>query len=373
MRGDGGVAEAPGEPKPDDPDATTPAEERSLIYTGTITVKVTQVAQAADQAIAIATGLGGVVGGDNRTIDEDRSQAILVLRVPAERFSSTLDAMAKLGTEESRQVQATDVTDSMVDLDARVATQEASVNRVRDLLARAQTIGEIVALESELTRRQADLDSLKQRRAKLSGLVALATITVVLRGPAAKVEGPTEPETGFLAGLKAGWKGFLASVKIVLTGCRVAASVGHCDLGATVDRAHGQPATPRPEEPAAATVITSRSRLTTADNPAGSARVARRAGLWHRLKLTPGRTPSIRIPIGGRPCLPRCRRSWRQSLWRLLERWPLLKQTDKVIHGLAKLRCDLVTGVRPNRRWNPIARHWPEPVRIRESPVPDAD
>ena len=105
----------------------------------------------------------------------------------------------------------------MVDLDARVATQEASVNRVRDLLARAQTIGEIVALESELTRRQADLDSLKQRRAKLSGLVALATITVVLRGPAATVEGPTEPETGFLAGLKAGWKGFLASVKIVLT------------------------------------------------------------------------------------------------------------------------------------------------------------
>jgi hypothetical protein len=39
----------------------------------------------------------------------------------------------------------------------------------------------------------------------------------VLHGPAATVAGPTEPETGFLAGLKAGWKGFLASVKIVLT------------------------------------------------------------------------------------------------------------------------------------------------------------
>ena len=160
---------------------------------------------------------GGVVAGDNRTIDADRSQAVLILRVPSERFSSTLDAMAKLGTEESRQVQAQDVTDSLIDLDVRVATQEASVSRVRDLLARAQTIGEIVALESELTRRQADLDSLKQRRAKLSGLVALATITVVLRGPAAAVSGPTEPETGFMAGLKAGWKGFLASVKIVLT------------------------------------------------------------------------------------------------------------------------------------------------------------
>ena len=35
---------------------------------------------------------------------------------------------------------------------------------VRDLLTRSQTIAEIVSLEGELTRRQADLDSLKQRR-----------------------------------------------------------------------------------------------------------------------------------------------------------------------------------------------------------------
>jgi hypothetical protein len=47
--------------------------------------------------------------------------------------------------------------------------------------------------------------------------VALATVTVVLHGPAAPVAGPDEPETGFMAGLKSGWKGFLASVKIVLT------------------------------------------------------------------------------------------------------------------------------------------------------------
>src|SRR5690606_36397779 len=128
--------------------------ERALIYTGTITVQVESVTRAADQAIATAVGLGGVVAGDTRTIDGDFSQAMLVLRVPADDFTSTLDAMRRLGTERSRQVKADDVTDHLVDLDARIATQEASVNRVRELLARAQTIGEIVTLESELTRRQ---------------------------------------------------------------------------------------------------------------------------------------------------------------------------------------------------------------------------
>ena len=73
-----------------------------------------------------------------------------------------------------------DVTETLVDLAARIATQQASLARVRELLARATTIGEIVSLENELTNRQAELDSLMQRREKLSGLVALATITVVL-------------------------------------------------------------------------------------------------------------------------------------------------------------------------------------------------
>jgi len=213
----GGVA-APGAPAPDGKEGftSTPVDERSLIYTGSITIKVDNVASTADQAIAIAEGRNGFVSGDTRSIDADRSVATLVFRVPADRFTPTLDALAKLGTEESRQVEATDVTDLLVDLDARIATQEASVARVRELLARAQTIGEIASLESELTRREADLDSLKQRRAKAAGLVALATITVVLRGPSATV-GPNEPDTGFLAGLREGWRGFLASVTVVLT------------------------------------------------------------------------------------------------------------------------------------------------------------
>jgi hypothetical protein len=192
-------------------------DERSLIYTGSITVKVDDVAKAADHAITLANGRNGFVSGDTRTIDADRSLATLVFRVPAELFTPTLEDMSKLGTEESRQVQVTDVTDTLVDLDSRLAIQQASVDRVRELLARAQTIGEITSLESQLTQREAELESLKQRRAKAAGLVALATITVILRGPAASVTGPTEPETGFLAGLRGGWHGFLASVKVVLT------------------------------------------------------------------------------------------------------------------------------------------------------------
>src|SRR5262249_45568847 len=99
--------------------------------------------------------------------------------------------------------------------DARLATQKASVERVRALLARAQTIGEIVSIESELTKREAELASLQQRKDKLAGQVALSTITLSLRGPAAPE--PAREDTGFVAGLRNGWSAFLGSITIVMT------------------------------------------------------------------------------------------------------------------------------------------------------------
>lgn len=191
-------------------------QQRSLVYTGTMTVKVDDVVKRADEAVAIATGSGGAIGADRRTLNEDRSEAQLVLRIPAERFAGTLDQLGKLGVEESRAVSTQDVTEALVDLDARLVTQKASVERVRALLARAQTIGEVVSIESELAKREAELASLEQRKDKLSGLVALSTITLNLRGPAAP-DPAQAPDTGFVAGLKSGWSAFLESVKIVLT------------------------------------------------------------------------------------------------------------------------------------------------------------
>jgi hypothetical protein len=191
--------------------------ERSLIYTGSITIRVEKVVDAADRAITIATGLGGVVGADRRSLDDGRSEATLVLRVPADKFTAALNELSRqLGDEEARSIQTEDVTEAMIDLDTRLATQRASVERVRALLARARTIGEVVSIEGELTRREADLASLEQRKERLADQVALSTITVNLRGPEAPGEQPKD-ERGFIAGLKAGWNGFLASVQVVLT------------------------------------------------------------------------------------------------------------------------------------------------------------
>ncbi|WP_432985671.1 DUF4349 domain-containing protein [Dactylosporangium sp. CA-233914] len=196
---------------PDNLDATN----RSIIYSGTMTVEVKDVNAAAAQAVAFATGAGGFVGGDNRQIDGRSSTATLTLRVPAEKFQATLDQLKTIGDEESRQVSAQDVTDQIVDVESRIATAQASVERIRALLARAQTIAEITSLESELSRRESDLESLQARKRKLDGLTALSTITVVLHGPEAPAV--SKEDTGLLVGLRHGWDAFVASLRVALT------------------------------------------------------------------------------------------------------------------------------------------------------------
>jgi hypothetical protein len=191
--------------------------ERAIVYTGAMTVRVDDVDRAAARATEIATGAGGFVGSDKRSVDAARSEAALELRVPADRFQGVVAELAKLGDEESRGLSSEDVTEAVVDVDARVATQQASVNRTRALLAQAKTIAEIVSVEAELARREAELASLQARKRELADLSSLSTITVTLLGPDAKVDDDPGDDTGFLAGLRAGWRAFVTSVEVLLT------------------------------------------------------------------------------------------------------------------------------------------------------------
>jgi membrane protein insertase Oxa1/YidC/SpoIIIJ len=115
-------------------------------------------------------------------------------------------------------VSTQDVTSQVIDVAARLTTQRASVARIQALLAKATTIGEIVSIESELTQREADLESLEAQQAKLGDLTTLSTIAVTLLGPQAQlvVAKPTH-RNGFVAGLDRGWHAFLASMAWLLT------------------------------------------------------------------------------------------------------------------------------------------------------------
>ena len=194
--------------------------DRDIVYRGAITVRVRDVAAAAARAESLTLGVDGVVFSEQTSVDPDRrgyGEATLTLRVPPTEFSATLDALGELGRELSRTRTAQDVTTQLADVDSRVRTQEASVARVRALLGRAETIGEVVRIEAELADREADLESLQAQLARLQDVTDHASIDATFiahRSPAPVVE---QDDLGFLAGLRDGWRALVEIALVALT------------------------------------------------------------------------------------------------------------------------------------------------------------
>jgi hypothetical protein len=191
-----------------------------IIFTGEIALRVEDVDAAARRVIALADRYGGFVAGDERATRWQETRATIVLRIPSESFTAAVNAASDLGDEEWRHLDTEDVRTEVVDLQTRIATAQASVDRTRDLMERAESISEIVAVEAELTKRETTLASLQARQRELADLTALSTVTVSLFGPDTTPPEPTstgEPELGFLVGLRAGWSSFVTTMTVLVT------------------------------------------------------------------------------------------------------------------------------------------------------------
>lgn len=184
------------------------------VVTSSIDVAVVDVEAAAERVRALAVRVGGEVAGESST-GGDRPRAEIVLRVPPRDTPGVLTEVAGLGEEVARTADSEPVETRLVDLESRTATQRAGVERIRALLAQATTLEDVLALEAELTRRQADLESVDAQRAALTDLAALATVTVRLTTPD-DVEEPERQLSPFLQGLQAGWDALGASTTVVL-------------------------------------------------------------------------------------------------------------------------------------------------------------
>jgi hypothetical protein len=208
-----------------------------LIRTAQITVQVPNLAVAAAKVRADATALGGIVsaentgsatdpqptddtGGSSATTAPEQvpQQSVITLRVPEPRMDEALNQVTSVGKVLDRSTTSKDVTASLADLDSRVKTQTRSVNRIRDLLDNATSLKDIVLIESELSKREADLESLQAQQRVLADKADLSTITVTLRTPAA-VAAVTHAldDAGFMTGLRNGFDALVATIIVVLT------------------------------------------------------------------------------------------------------------------------------------------------------------
>ncbi|WP_353987442.1 DUF4349 domain-containing protein [Ruicaihuangia caeni] len=214
-RGEAGSdSDAPAKPAPD-------AADREVITTGTMTVVVEDPDRAASDATDIVTDAGGRIDArtERAAVPGSPASATLSLRVPASKLDAVLDDLKSLGEAREVSLSSEDVTLVTRDLDARITALEASVDRLLAMLERTTDTKTLIEVETALSQRQSELESMQAQRRYYSDQVSLSTIRLSLIAPSES--DPTRPDD-FWSGLMTGWNALVAFFSAALVALGVA-------------------------------------------------------------------------------------------------------------------------------------------------------
>jgi len=174
-----------------------------------------------DRIVADAGGyLGTVVVSGTRATGRTLAATV---NVPATRLDETVRAFRTLGEVVQDSQNATDVTERLVDLEARLANSRNSERRMNELLrTRTGTLTEVLEAEREVARVREEIERLDAQRKSLADKVTFSAITLQFDEPkkSSMDLGPlpltTRIRNAFIEGLRSAFAGAVEALLVVL-------------------------------------------------------------------------------------------------------------------------------------------------------------
>lgn len=153
----------------------TGTETRMVTKHGSIEIEVEEIRSLDEKIRLIVKEKSGYVASSRL---DSRNRYYSELKIPSKELENTINTIAGLGKEESRNISTTDVTNEYIDTEAELKNLESLRTRMRELLARATTVEEILKVENELNRIQTRIDTISARLKSLNAQVELSTLNV---------------------------------------------------------------------------------------------------------------------------------------------------------------------------------------------------
>ncbi len=158
--------------------------DQMIVQTSSIDLEVQDVTGALDSITSIATAHGGYIGSMSvNTRSGDRLYGLATMRVPASSFDPVIGEIKKLGAVKSQSLQADDVTEEYIDLQARRDALAGQLVQYQRIMEKAENVSEILEVQQAIERVQVELDRIDGRLKYLDNRVDYATITVSVHEP----------------------------------------------------------------------------------------------------------------------------------------------------------------------------------------------
>ncbi len=181
----------------------------------TLTVGRGKLSRTITQLGAIAVSDGGFVANSQTQSGAAAASGSVTLQVPVGSFAGVVRRAEALGRVSDLSTKATDVTGQYVDLQSRITALQASRQQYLTILAKATTVGDVLAVQEQIDSTQSQIEQLQGQLQLLASQTSYSTVTVTVGESAPPPPSPL-PESGLVRAWHASIGGFVTGVEGVV-------------------------------------------------------------------------------------------------------------------------------------------------------------
>ncbi len=154
-------------------------QERMVIKSATLQVRVRDVSSAFARAVQLAETSGGYIQTSTQS-EEGGERADVTIRVPPHGFLPLITSLEALGTVDSKGISGEDVTQEYYDLTGELQNQMEVRGRLFQLLKQATKVKDAIDVEEQLERIGANVNRIKGRMKYLETMTGMSTVSLSL-------------------------------------------------------------------------------------------------------------------------------------------------------------------------------------------------
>lgn len=162
---------------------SVPSQRPQLIKTADMLLQVEVVEDAITSVYQVVKAQQGDILSLQDQVPSNparRQTASLELRIPQAKLDATLDRLTQLGKVQSRSIQAEDVSNQLVDFQARLRNLRKSEAQVLKILDRSGSVADVLKVTQELGKIRESIEKIDAQLQRLQNQVAYSTVRLTL-------------------------------------------------------------------------------------------------------------------------------------------------------------------------------------------------
>ena len=193
-----------------------------MVYTASLEMETTDFSSAVSALSALTESCGGYYENSTTgTRGGGYQWAEYTVRVPAEDFQSFFTQAGEICHTTWSNTTQDNISEAYYDTDGRLETQKIKLQRLQELLSRAEAMEDIITIESAISETEWMIDDLSGTLRHYDNMVDYATVTITLN-EVYKLSYTEEPPQGFASrlggALAGGWVNFTDGMENLAVG-----------------------------------------------------------------------------------------------------------------------------------------------------------